>query len=54
MWGGHYILYYPREYITGYNVRGMLIRHEAEPSALLGIETHSEYIISGNVRAYAV
>ena len=31
----------------------MLIRHEAEPNALLGIETHSEYIISGNVRAYA-
>ena len=30
----------------------MLIRHEAEPSALLGISTHSSYIISGNVRAY--
>ena len=33
-----------------YRVRGMrreLIEHEAQPSALLCIETHSEYIISG-------
>ena len=30
----------------------MLIRQEAELGALLGIETHSKYIIS-NVRAYA-
>ena len=27
-----------------------LIRHEAEPSA--GLETHSEYVISRNVRGY--
>ena len=31
----------------------MLIRHVAGPSALLAIETHSEYIISCNVREYA-
>ena len=45
---------YPRECTTGYNVRGMrreLIEHEAQPSALLCIETHSEYIISGSARA---
>ena len=27
-----------------------LIEHEAEPSALLGLETHSEFTISGRVR----
>ena len=29
-----------------------LIEHEAEPSALLGLEMHSEYTISGNIREY--
>ena len=45
----------PAEYITGYNVRGMCREaNKARGGAecFISLETHSEYVISGNVRGY--